>query len=396
MTDENTRTVPGGKKPLHSMTNTFISVDEHVQEHPEVWTKRLSQAKWGERIPHVAENGDGTERWLIDGREIALDGVADCGAMMAQRAINPQRWSDVPAAVYDPAERLKTLDAAGIEYAVLYPTVAGVGGQNFGRIEDAELELACVQAYNDWLLEEWSSLSPRFVPQCLVPLSPIDSTVNEIRRCVARGHRGVIYPSIPMELRDLPHINDAVYDPLWAVCQELAVPICFHAGASAKIQIPAYEGYASATATAIRAITGPASSVSVLVNLLISKILMRFPQLQIVLAGSGLGWGAYLLEYTDFQATGDQLPQNGYDLMPSELFRRQCYLVGWYDRASLRVRDYIGTENILWSSQFPQATSSWPNTQAALKKSFDGVSEDDKNKILWHNAAKLYKIESNR
>jgi predicted TIM-barrel fold metal-dependent hydrolase len=199
-----------------------------------------------------------------------------------------------------------------------------------------------------------------------------------------------------MELRDLPHINDAVYDPLWAVCQELAVPICFHAGASAKIQIPAYEGYASATATAIRAITGPASSVSVLVNLLISKILMRFPQLQIVLAGSGLGWGAYLLEYTDFQATGDQLPQNGYDLMPSELFRRQCYLVGWYDRASLRVRDYIGTENILWSSQFPQATSSWPNTQAALKKSFDGVSEDDKNKILWHNAAKLYKIESNR
>ncbi len=284
------------------------------------------------------------------------------------------------------------MDAAGIDYAVLYPTVAGIGGQNFGRIEDGELELACVQAYNDWLLEEWAGVSPRFVPQCIVPLAPIESTVTEIRRCVANGHRGVIYPSIPMELRELPHINDAVYDPVWAVCQELGVPICFHAGASAKIQIPAYEGYAPATAAAIEAITRPASSVSVLVNLLISKILMRFPKLKIVLAESGLGWGAYLLEYTDFQATGDQLPQNGYDLMPSELFKRQCYLVGWYDRASLRVRDYIGTDNILWSSQFPQATSTWPNTQAALAKSFAGVADADKQKILWQNAAQLYKI----
>ena len=373
-------------------TQQFISVDEHVQEHPDLWTKRLSAAKWGGRIPHVAKDAQGNERWLIDGRPIAMDGVADCGAVMAPRTANPTRWADVPAMVYDARQRLQAMDAAGIDHAVLYPTVAGIAGQNFGRIEDDELELACVQAYNDWLLEEWAGVSPRFVPQCLVPLAPIGSTVAEIRRCVANGHRGVVYPSIPMELRDLPHINDGVYDPVWAVCQELGVPICFHAGASAKIQIPAYAGYPPATAAAIQAITGPASSVSVLVNLLISKILMRFANLKIVLAESGLGWGAYLLEYTDFQATGDQLPQNGYDLMPSELFKRQCYLVGWYDCASLRVRDYIGAENILWSSQFPQATSTWPDTRAALAKSFAGVAEADKQKILWHNAAQLYKI----
>ena len=373
-------------------TQQFISVDEHVQEHPDLWTKRLSAAKWGERIPHVAKDAQGNERWLIDGRPVVMDGVADCGAVMAPRTANPTRWADVPAMVYDARQRLQAMDAAGIDHAVLYPTVAGIAGQNFGRIEDDELELACVQAYNDWLLEEWAGVSPRFVPQCLVPLAPIGSTVAEIRRCVANGHRGVVYPSIPMELRDLPHINDGVYDPVWAVCQELGVPICFHAGASAKIQIPAYAGYPPATAAAIQAITGPASSVSVLVNLLISKILMRFANLKIVLAESGLGWGAYLLEYTDFQATGDQLPENGYDLMPSELFKRQCYLVGWYDCASLRVRDYIGAENILWSSQFPQATSTWPDTRAALAKSFAGVADADKQKILWQNAAQLYKI----
>jgi uncharacterized protein len=313
---------------------------------------------------------------------------------MTDRVKNPQRWSEVPASVHDPKERLKAMDKAGIDYAVLYPTVAGSGGQTFGRIEDPELELACVKAYNDWLLEEWTNVSERFIPQCITPLFPIDQAVKEVRRCVANGHRGVVYPSIPMELRDVPHINDSVYDPLWATCQELNVPICFHAGASTKIQIPAYEGYSPALAAAFQSIARPASSVSVLVNLLISKILMRFPSLKVVLAESGLGWGAYLLEYTDFQATGDQLPQNGYDLMPSELFKRQCYLVGWYDKASLHVRNYVGSDNILWSSQFPLATSTWPHTREALAKSFEGVVADDKQKILWENAAKLYGIES--
>ena len=374
------------------MANIFISVDEHVQEHPEVWTKRLSRARWGGRIPYLEKNSDGTEQWIVDGRQIELDGVADCGAAMPDRTRNPRRWSEVPASVYDPKERLKVMDAAGIDYAVLYPTVAGSGGQIFGRIGDAELELACVQAYNDWLMEERVSVSDRFIPQCLTPLFPIDAAVKEIRRAVKNGHRGVIYPSVPMELRAVPHVNDSIYDPLWTACQELGVPICFHAGACAAIQIPAYEGYSPTIAAASQAITRPASTVSVLVNLLISKILMRFPSLKVVLAESGLGWGAYLLEYTDFQATGDQLPQNGYDLMPSELFRRSCYLVGWYDQASLRVRSYIGSDNILWSTQFPLATSTWPNTQAALAKSFDAIDEVDRRKILWQNAARLYKI----
>ena len=98
-----------------AMELRFISVDEHVQEHPGVWTQRLSRAKWGERIPHVAKNAAGEERWLIDGREISLDGVADCGALLAERSANPQRWADVPAAVYDPQERLTAMDAAGID-----------------------------------------------------------------------------------------------------------------------------------------------------------------------------------------------------------------------------------------------------------------------------------------
>jgi uncharacterized protein len=371
----------------------FISADDHVQEHPEVWTQRLSKTRWGDRIPQLRRLENGTEGWVVDGRQLPLRRVARASALMPDRAREPLHWEEIPQVVYDAKERLRAMDADGVDYSVLYPSVAGVAGETFGRLTDPEFELACVQAYNDWLIEEWAKVSPRFIAQCIVPLFPIEAAVAEIKRAVARGHRGVIYPAVPMELRDVPHINEPAYDPIWATCQDLEVPLCFHAGASEAIQIQPYAGYSEEIARAFRAIAQPVSTVSVVVNLLVSRVLMRYPRLKVVFGESALGWGAYLLEYTDFQAKGDRLHLEGYELTPSQLFKRQCYLVGWYDRASLQTRHFIGSENILWATQFPLTTSTWPNSQDYIARSFAGVPENERQKILWKNAAQLYKIQ---
>src|SRR5436853_4903990 len=54
----------------------LISVDDHVQEHPEVWTQRLSRTQWGDRMPHLATQPDGTECWMVDGVQSFMSGVA--------------------------------------------------------------------------------------------------------------------------------------------------------------------------------------------------------------------------------------------------------------------------------------------------------------------------------
>lgn len=370
----------------------LISVDDHVQEHPEVWTSRLARATWGDRIPHIAPQPDGTDRWTVDGRVLPLSGVAAAGALLPDRTHEPQRWDDVPKAAYSPRDRLGAMDADGVDYSVLYPTVAGIAGEAFGQISDPALELACVRAYNDWLIDEWTSTSPRFIPQCIVPLWPIEATVAEIRRSIGRGHRGVIYPSVPMEMRDVPHINEPDYDPIWSVCEELEVPICFHAGGSLKTQIPPYEGWSTTLSEAFQALTRPASSAAVMVNFLISRILMRHPLLKVVFAESALGWVTYQLEWIDRQADEDGLRNEGYDLTPSEMFRRHCYVTGWYDRSGLATRRFIGTENILWSTNFPLATSTWPRSHSTIDACFQEVSEAERNLILWRNAAELYKL----
>jgi uncharacterized protein len=377
----------------NNLTCDVISVDDHIQESPDVWTRRLSKAKWADRIPHLERQPDRTERWVVDGRPLSLPGAGLSGALMGDRNRVPQTWEEVPRAAYVPAERLRAMDADGIAYSVLYPTVAGAAGENFGRLTDADLELACVQAYNDWLIEEWASTSKRFIPQCIVPLWPVERTVAEIQRSVRMGHRGVVFPAVPMELRNVPHINDAVYDAIWSACQELNVPICFHPGSFKTIEFAAGEYFQGKLGAAMEALTRPASLVFVLVNLLLSRILLRFPKLKVVFAESSLGWGTYLLEYGDHQAEQDRLHLEGYPKL-SEMFRRQCYLTGWYDRATLKTRSYVPAENILWATNFPLATSTWPNTRDYLARSMEGLPEDAQRRIVCENAAKLYGVES--
>lgn len=354
-----------------------ISADDHVCEHPDVWTKRMSGQKWGDRVPHVETQADGGQRWMIDGKAVGLPGA---GVV------------DLAPAAYSASERLKAMDKDGVDYSVLYPTMSGMSGEWFGRLDDIELEIACVRAYNDWLIEEWANVSPRFVPQCIVPIWPMERTVAEIRHAVKSGHKGVIYPASPMELKDVPHINEPAYDPLWSVCQELNVPLCFHSGASPKIQMRPDGNFSPATARAFSGIVRSVSSIAVLANFLFSKVLYRFPNLKVVFAESSLGWAAYEMEYADYQSAADGLGQEGYSLKPSELFQRQCYFTCWYDRESLRVRRYVGSGNILWSTNFPLETSTWPATHQHLDSALAGVPDDERRQIQWENAAKLYSL----
>ncbi len=367
----------------------LISVDDQVQEHPRVWTDRMSASRWGDRIPHVERLSDGTDRWVIDGQPAGADGVASAGALLADRASTPGTWQDVPAAAYLAEERLRAMDADGVDYSVLYPTVAGEAGDVFGQLNDPELELACVRAYNDFLIEEWSTKNNRFIPQCIVPISPVEATVAEIRRAVGQGHRGVIYPAIPMHLRDVPHVNDDAYDPVWDVCQSLGVPICLHAGSSPKTRLPLHPKVSARLTGAIEAMTGPASGVFDVTNVLFSRILQRFPQLKVVFAGSTLGWATFLLEYADHQFEQDHC--EGYDLKPSEMFRRQCLFTGWYDSVAPQI-PFVGATSMMWATKFPATTSTWPETRAVIGRCFEGVGEADRAQVLWKNAADLYRL----
>jgi uncharacterized protein len=204
---------------------------------------------------------------------------------------------------------------------------------------------------------------------------------------------------VPDRLREgAPHINESAYDPVWSVCEELELPVCFHAGSLPQLEMAPYAGLSPRLAEAMRAITRPAGSTSIISNLIVSRILERHPKLKVVFAESAAGLIPYILEVADYAFIQRGLKrQFNYQTTLSDLFRRNCYAVSWYDHASLRQTcDYVGAGNVLWGSGFPAATSTWPDSRSFTQRAAQGLPQSVINCVLWENAAALYKLEMKR
>lgn len=375
---------------VDGVEHRLVSVDDHVVEHPTVWRERVP-SHLADRAPHLEEDEDGRHVWVVDGRRTPLGASASLGALVADGAEPPRRFEDVPIAAWDPHARLDAMDDDGVDVSVLYPTVAGLAGEAFGAITDPELELACVQAWNDWLVDEWANTSPRFVPQCVLPLWPPEAAVAELERAVERGHRGLVFPPLPQLLRDVPGQDHEGWDRLWSACASLGVPVAFHAGAAPQLQAPAWPGYPDAVAAAFDGVTRPFSSALVMANALLSQLLVPHPDLQVVFAEDSVGWGAFTLETMDYLVRVDRLNVDTYELLPSEVFARQCHLVGSYERVLLDRDGLVRPERVLWGTNFPLATSTWPTTAEAVATALGSVPEDGRHLILSGNADRLYR-----
>ena len=94
-----------------------------------------------------------------------------------------------------------------VEASLSFPNYPRFCGQIFLRGNDKELSKLCVEAYNDWQVDEWCAGSDgRLIPLCLVPLWDAELAAAEVRRNAARGVRAVAFSELPPWL-GLPSIH---------------------------------------------------------------------------------------------------------------------------------------------------------------------------------------------
>ncbi|MEX0803187.1 MAG: amidohydrolase family protein [Candidatus Binatia bacterium] len=371
----------------------LISSDSHGQLGKDAYTSRMSRVQWGDRIPHIVEVVEErfdhpVERWIVNG-EIQRGNVCNCPTAMETRGYYPQRWEEVPLEVYDPASRLRSLDRDRVDAEVLFPNGPG-GTFLYG---DPAFELACVRAYND-ALAEYRQVSDRFAPLAIIPyLSPIEIIVAEIEHAVEAGHRGVTILGDPsVAAKEQKNLSDPFWYPLWEACQQLHVGVHLHAsaGLAGKLSLPQWRGYTRRQAHTVSTLRNFCTATQIIPFLIFSGVLERFPRLNWVFAETGLGWVISVLEACDYEWERRQLWNEGIVTRPSELFRRQIYVDFWFETVGIELRDFIGTDNILWESDFPHITSTYPNSWSAVEQSLAGVSQAHREKMLFRNAARLY------
>ena len=381
----------------HATEYTINDVDTHVTETPDVFVDRVPSAM-RDRVPHVQKDRGGRDSWYIGDNKMAVAGLtatAGRGDMMNW----PATYEEMHPAAFDAKERLKYMDQMGIWSMIMYPNVAGFGSQAFLKLDDPDLMLACVEAYNDWQTE-WASADPRrLLPMTSTPFWDVDAAVAEVQRCAAMGHKGILFTGEPHAF-DLPMLGDAHWDPLWYTAVELGLPVSFHIGSGnmeaglGRKQVEAYGRMATFAAGSVNLFMGNGFQ---MMDLLVSGVLPRHPDIQFVSVESGIGWVPFALEALDYQFQGNRVADDRpeFDRLPSEYFATNIYACYWFEQiAPRRLIDQIGEDRILFETDFPHPTCLYGDeVHDRIDKGLGESDPETRRKILWSNAEKLYKIE---
>ena len=338
-----------GKETNAVIDELLISSDSHVIEPAGLWQKQLPKA-FQDRAP-------------------------DFGG---------QRPNDTPGGAQDKNKRVAEMAADGVSAEVLYPT----HGLKCLSLDDHELEAACCQVYNDWLIDYCSAAPERLIGIAMLSMHDIDGAVKELERCRKAGMRGSVIWQVPPP--ELP-FSSSHYDKFWATSQDLEMPVNLH--------ILSGHGYSRSrsfglgdTPTGMTAEHNSVNmklfqSVDSLYDLIYSGVLERFPKLKIVLVENELGWIPFVLEQWDYYFKRHGAKREGLAITkpPSEYFHKQIYTTFFNDAVGGHILSWWGQDNCMWSNDFPHGNSTWPNSRHVVARDLGDLPAPLRAKLVREN-----------
>lgn len=389
----------------------IISVDDHIVEPAHLWQTWLPEkykaaGPRSERrgIGHMKHVGGGTYEQTFDDDGPKADcwlyedlvyinkrHVAAVGFERDLMGMLPITYDEMRPGCYEPKARLADMDINWVDKSLNFPTFPRFCGQTFTEGKDKDLGLACIQAYNDWTVEEWCGDSGgRLIPLCIIPLWDAELAAAEVRRNAARGCHAVCFSEIPPHL-GLPSIHSGFWDPFFTACQETNTVINMHIGSSSKMPATSVDA-----PTAVAASLSFNNAMASMSDWMFSGKLVQFPDLTLAYSEGQMGWIPYILERADDVWRDHRAWAGVKDLVPeppSTYYYKNIYCCFFKDRHGLANLDVIGENNVTFETDYPHTDSTWPDTKALAGEMFAALSQDVVNKIVRGNAARMLHLD---
>jgi predicted TIM-barrel fold metal-dependent hydrolase len=389
----------------------LISVDDHVLEPGHVWQERVP-AKYRDAAPKLVRDAQG-EAWIYEGLRSVTPGLgAVAGKRREEFSFEPITYDEMRPGCYDSVARLEDMNRAGVIASLCFPSFPRFCGQVFLEADDKELALLCVQAYNDWMIDEWCGRAPgRYIPLTLIPLWDATLAAAEVRRTAAKGSRAIAFSENPAML-GLPTVQnrEGYWDPLMAACEETETVVCMHIGSSSKRYTMSDESPMLVTMS-----WGvPVGIAGAMVEWIFSPVLRKFPGIKVALAEGGIGWMPYFLDrcaqvvethrywiqkgdvrHDSLSGRVEVSEEGGFEMegfSVMDTFRKHIYGCFIDDLHGIKNLDVIGADNVMIETDYPHSDSTWPNCLEHAKKQLVGLSGVDRHKILRGNAERLFRF----
>jgi predicted TIM-barrel fold metal-dependent hydrolase len=364
----------------------IISVDDHVLEPPDLWQRGLPERfrSAGPRLERVrgrfepgarggwvaADDGGWADIWRFEGYEMAIiPGFAAAGMDQDYLGLHydPLTYDEMRPGCYEQAPRLADMEENHTEAGLSFPTFPRFCGQTFLENGPRDLALACVQVYNDWMIDEWCA-GPgygRLIPLTLIPLWDPELAAAEVRRCAEKGSFAVAFSENPVRLK-LPSIFTDHWDAFFAACDETDTVVNLHIGSSSTFPMTSLD--APRAVSLALTYQGAAHGLS---DWLTSGVLDRFSSLKVALSEGQVGWMPFIVERLD-SVWYDRPVYGNLDgrltKPPSAYIPGRIYACVFDDVVGLQLRHKVGVGQIMFETDYPHGDSTWPHSQATLEK----------------------------
>lgn len=371
----------------------LVSVDDHVVEPPEMFSKQLPKDV---DQPRVLEDDKGHQYWAWDDLvSINLGLNAVVGRPQNEWGMEPARFDHMRRGTFDVDARIDDMNAAGVLASINYPTFTRSGKIFVERAEkDAVNALRVLQAYNDWHIEEWCGRYPnRLIPLATLPYWDPKLAVEEAKRVNEKGCNAIAFPDNPVAIGALS-IHSPDWEPLWALCNERKISVNAHIGSGAGAKHASMDSPIEAWIISMPITIAHAASDWVTLS-----AFQRYPDLKLVLAEGGIGWIPYLMERADeVSAHHGAWTNSTYGgKSPSDIIREHfvgCYIT---DRFGLKNRHDIGIDNICLEMDYPHSDSVWPNVPETVWEGFRDlpgeITDAEIDQICYGNASRIYAFD---
>jgi predicted TIM-barrel fold metal-dependent hydrolase len=360
----------------------LVSSDSHVTMPDEAWQTYLDP-EFRDRAPRIERTEEGDFRVFEGTRRpiMTLDNLA--GKKPEEFKLNVRKLDEQRPGAGNPVERIKDMDIDGVDAEVLY-----VGGPL--QSTDPELRLNSVRGYNRWLSDYAGHAPDRLLGVAAIPIDTPERAAQEIR--FAASQPGLVSGYIPLFPAPDEDYGHPKWDVMWKAFLDAEFPVGLHVGGR-RPGTPVANMYESAPRFMTGLVMSKMTMAEAVSELIHGLVMQRFPDLKFVAVEGQIGWISFFQYYSDHlwekhrHWTKSELVEP-----PSFYFRRQVFATFMEDPVGLRERHHIGVDNIMWASDYPHSETTWPNSKSLTDEWFTPFGEGDKRKILWQNAAQLYKL----
>ena len=371
----------------------LISADSHVMEPPDLWWNALG-AKFGDRTPRMLDEYKGEKGSFFYSGYLGspVQRVRIPLSSQTEAAAHEAEEKGMGAVGYDPEVRVKFQVEAGIDAEVMNPTTM----LGLMRNPDVPVLQACSEVFNDWLAEFVSYSPKRLIGISTIPMYDVDWAVNELARTLNKGLNSPMINCQPPE--DCLPYRDRVYDKFWAAAEEAGVPITLHI-LTGRVVDALFLARIGQTPEETSANPGLwidlfIEAQTVLANdFIYGGILDRFPNLKVLCSEFEVSWiPGFMSRLDQIEDVAPRLNLPKLKMKARDYMKTRVFHGFIDDTAAELAIPYVGTDRILWGSDFPHIRSIGLDAQSTLYQQLQTFSLEDQAKLVGGNAAKVFNL----